>query len=47
MEGGADYHDLATYYRDRGDLEQALAVAEQGMRLGEGRSNIISPGLVR
>lgn len=37
MEGGADYHDLATYYWDQGDREQALAVAEQGMRLGKGR----------
>jgi tetratricopeptide (TPR) repeat protein len=37
MEGGADYHDLATYYWDQGDREQALAIAEQGMRLGKGR----------
>jgi hypothetical protein len=37
MEVGPDYHDLATYYWDQGDREQALAVAEQGMRLGKGR----------
>lgn len=37
MEVGADYHDLATYYWDQGDREQALAVAEQGWRLGKGR----------
>ena len=37
MEVGPDYHDLATYYWDQGDREQALDVAEQGMRLGKGR----------
>ncbi len=37
MEYGADYHDLATFYWEQGDREQALAVASEGMRKGKGR----------
>ncbi len=37
MEYGADYHDLATFYWEQGDREQALAVAREGMRKGKGR----------
>ncbi len=37
MEYGADFHDLATYYWDRGEREQAIAVAEQGLAKGKGR----------
>ena len=37
MEYGADYHDLATFYWEEGDREQALAVAREGMREGKGR----------
>ncbi|MBI2227785.1 MAG: hypothetical protein HYU46_01650, partial [Deltaproteobacteria bacterium] len=37
MEHGADYHDLATFYWEQGDREQALAVAHEGMRKGKGR----------
>lgn len=37
MKYGADYHDLATFYWDEGEREQAIAVAEQGLAEGEGR----------
>ena len=37
MEYGADYHDLATFYWEQGNREQALAVAREGMRKGKGR----------
>src|SRR3990172_3046086 len=37
MEYGADYHDLATFYWEQGDREQALAVAREGIRKGKGR----------
>ncbi len=37
MVYGADYHDLAQFYREEGDHEQALAVAEEGLKKGQGR----------
>jgi hypothetical protein len=37
MVYGVDYHDLATFYWDEGDREQALAVAEEGLQKGQGR----------
>lgn len=37
MKYGDDYHDLATFYWDEGNREQALAIAEEGMKKGEGR----------
>lgn len=37
MEYGADYHDLATFYWEQGDREQALVIAREGMRKGKGR----------
>lgn len=37
MEYGVDYHDLATFYWEQGNREQALAVAREGMRKGKGR----------
>lgn len=37
MEYGADYHDLATFYWEQGDWQQALEVAREGMRKAEGR----------
>jgi len=36
MEVGADYHDLATFYWDEGEKEKAVAVAEQGLQMGQG-----------
>ena len=37
MEYGADYHDLATFYWESGEKENALQVAEEGLRKGKGR----------
>ncbi len=37
MVYGADYHDLAQFYREEGKREQALAVAEEGLKKGQGR----------
>lgn len=37
MEYGADYHDLATFYWEQGNREQALAIAREGMHKGKGR----------
>ena len=37
MEYGADYHDLATFYWERGEKEQALATAREGMEKATGR----------
>ena len=37
MEYGADYHDLATFYWEQGNREQALAIAREGKRKGKGR----------
>ena len=37
MELGADYHDLATFYWDSGEMEKALQVAEDGLRKAKGR----------
>jgi hypothetical protein len=37
MKYGADYHDLATFYWEQGDREQALEVAREGMHKAEGR----------
>ncbi len=39
MEYGADYHDLATFYWDSGEKEEALQVAEKGLRKAKGRMN--------
>lgn len=37
MEYGADYHDLATFYWESGDKDQALAVAREGLEKAKGR----------
>ncbi|MBN2290820.1 MAG: hypothetical protein JXM70_00250 [Pirellulales bacterium] len=37
MEYGADYHDLATFYWEQGDKDEALAIARKGMQKGKGR----------
>jgi hypothetical protein len=37
LETGADYHDLAQFYREEGNREQAIAVAEEGLKKGQGR----------
>lgn len=37
MEYGADYHDLATFYWEAGEREQALEVAREGLKKGQGR----------
>jgi len=34
---GGDYHDLATFYWDEGNHEEALSVAEEGKKKGQGR----------
>ncbi|KAF0218356.1 MAG: hypothetical protein FD174_2973 [Geobacteraceae bacterium] len=34
---GGDYHDLATFYWNEGNRKEALAVAEEGMKKGQGR----------
>ncbi len=37
MVYGSDYHDLAQFYWEEGNREQALAVAEEGLKKGQGR----------
>jgi hypothetical protein len=37
MVYGLDYHDLATFYWESGEKEEALKVADEGLRKGEGR----------
>ena len=37
MVYGPDYHDLAQFYWEEGNREQALAVAEEGLKKGQGR----------
>ncbi len=37
LKYGADYHDLATFYWDEGRRKEALSVAAEGMKKGEGR----------
>jgi len=37
MKYGGDFHDLATFYWERGDKKRALQVAEDGLKKGEGR----------
>lgn len=37
MEYGADYHDLATFYWESGETDQALAVAREGIEKAKGR----------
>lgn len=39
MEYGADYHDLATFYWECGEPEQALAVGREGLDEAKGRMN--------
>ena len=34
---GGDYHDLATFYWDEGNRKEALSVAEEGKKKGQGR----------
>lgn len=34
---GGDFHDLATFYWDEGSRMEALAVAEEGMKKGQGK----------
>ncbi len=36
---GMDYYDLATFYWDEGNCEEALTVAEEGRKKGQGRIN--------
>ncbi|MGC8495415.1 MAG: hypothetical protein ACP5SH_27205 [Syntrophobacteraceae bacterium] len=36
---GMDYYDLATFYWDEGNREEALTVAEEGRKKGQGRIN--------
>lgn len=37
MVYGADYYDLAQFYREAGKHEQAIACAEEGLKKGQGR----------
>lgn len=37
MKYGGDFHDLATFYWERGEKKRALEVAEEGLKKGEGR----------
>lgn len=37
MKYGMDYYDLATFYWDAGEKEQAIQTAEKGLRQGEGK----------
>ncbi len=37
LKYAADYHDLVTFYWDEGSRKEALAIAEEGMKRGEGR----------
>jgi hypothetical protein len=37
MKYGGEFHDLATFYWERGKKEKALEVAEEGFKKGEGR----------
>jgi hypothetical protein len=46
MEYGADYHDLATFYWEHGNREQALGIAREGMRKGKGRMDELRAFLV-
>ncbi len=39
MVYGLDYHDLAQFYQQEGNREQALAVAEEGLKKGQGRKD--------
>ncbi len=37
MKFGLDFHDLATFYWERGDKQQAIQVAKEGLEKGEGK----------
>jgi hypothetical protein len=37
MKYGGDFHDLATFYWEKGDQKKAVQVAEDGLKKGEGR----------
>jgi hypothetical protein len=37
MKYGLDFHDLATFYWERGEKKKAIQVAEEGLKKGEGR----------
>ena len=37
LETGADYHDLASFYWDQGDRQQAMATAYEGLQTVKGR----------
>ena len=37
MVYGGDYHDLASFYWKAGEKQQAMQVAEEGLRKGQGR----------
>lgn len=39
MVYGPDYHDLSQFYWEEGNREQALAVAEEGLKKGQGRKD--------
>ena len=37
MEYGGDYHDLATFYWEQGEKENAIKTAKNGLKKGDGR----------
>ncbi len=37
MKYGGDFHELATFYWERGEKQKALEVAKEGLKKGEGR----------
>ena len=37
MKYGGDFHDLATFYWERGEKQKAIQVAKEGLEKGEGR----------
>ena len=37
MKYGGDFHDLATFYWEKGEKNRAIQVAEEGLKKGEGR----------
>jgi len=37
MEVGADYHDLAGFYRETGEKEKSIQIAQKGLKKATGR----------
>jgi tetratricopeptide (TPR) repeat protein len=37
MKYGGDFHDLATFYWERGEKQKAIQVAKEGLKKGEGK----------